>query len=142
MRVSAWVFKKLKRYLLELDLIIGLFIILMFQAIENTIGGQTKDMSIRPKTAVKPKKLSKTDADRRAARKLLGELFIDKEYLEKLLNHPDLVKADTKTENVSDLAKDAINFLNNRQEFWRQQKKCSSNFSDKKLLEGELPEWL
>lgn len=86
--------------------------------------------------------MTKDEAERRSARKLLGELFVDKEYLEKLLNHPDLVKADTKTENISDLAKDAINFLNNRQEFWRQQKKCQGMFVDKKLLEGELPGWL
>lgn len=63
--------------------------------------------------------------DRRQSRKLLGELFIDKEYLENLLNHPDLKRADTKTENVSVFAKDAIHFLNNRQEFWRQQKKST-----------------
>lgn len=57
--------------------------------------------------------------DRRQSKKLLGELFIDKLYLENLLKHPDLKRADTKTENVSVFAKDAINFLNNRQEFWR-----------------------
>lgn len=98
---------------------------------------------MRAKTA-KAKRSSKADPERIAARKLLGELFVDKEYLEKLLKHPDLVKADTKTENVSELAQDAINFLNNRQEFWRQQKKCVGTFSDKKLLADpeNAPGWL
>lgn len=98
---------------------------------------------MRAKTA-KAKRNSKADPERIAARKLLGELFVDKEYLEKLLKHPDLVKADTKTENVSELAQDAINFLNNRQEFWRQQKKCVGTFSDKKLLADpeNAPGWL
>lgn len=114
------------------------------QAIENTIGTQVKPPAVRSKTATtRPKRSSKADHERIAARKLLGELFIDKQYLENLLKHPDLVKADTKTENISELAKDAISFLNNRQEFWRQQKKCAGAFSEKKIIEGEnCPTWL
>lgn len=100
------------------------------EAIQNTIGGvQKADFCISPtfsessKSSLAPSKSSKaTVKDKKQSRKLLGELFVDKEYLENLLKHPDLKRADTKTENVSLLAKDAISFLNNRQEFWRQQK--------------------
>lgn len=73
--------------------------------------------------------------DRRQSRKLLGELFIDKEYLENLLKHPDLKRADTKTENISAYAKDAIAFLNTRQEFWRQQKPTNILSSSKAIAQ-------
>jgi tetratricopeptide (TPR) repeat protein len=106
------------------------------EAIENTIGGvQKAEQCISPDfsktSSPTPSKISSTSSkhshtERKQAKKLLGELFVDKEYLEKLLKHPDLKKADTKTENVSPFAKDAISFLNNRKEFWRQQKPTTS----------------
>ncbi|KAK4879424.1 hypothetical protein RN001_007570 [Aquatica leii] len=54
--------------------------------------------------------------------KLLRELRADKEYLDNLLNHPDL-KCKNKEDDsvVVGYIKDAIDFLNTRQEFWRQQ---------------------
>lgn len=77
------------------------------------------NLSIRPKTI-------STSIEKREARKLLGELCVDKEYLENLLNHPDLKRADTGTEHVSPLVNDAVKFLNTRQEFWRQQRSCTA----------------
>lgn len=77
------------------------------------------------KTSLSTKVRNKEAFERRQSRKLLGELFIDKEYLENLLKHPDLKRADTKTENVSALIHQSITFLNTRQEFWRQQKPTS-----------------
>ncbi|XP_021706817.1 tetratricopeptide repeat protein 25 isoform X1 [Aedes aegypti] len=119
------------------------------EAIENTIGSNAKNQPPqkkapkvdKPKSA-KKSPLSKEELDKRAARRLLGDLYVDKEYLENLLKHPDLKKADTNTEGVSEFAKDAINFLNNRQEFWRQQKPCTS-LNAKKLdgNNGALPRW-
>jgi tetratricopeptide repeat protein 25 len=121
------------------------------EAIEATIGGcqqkldqralanlqKRKDTPPRVESPVPSKhsmKFRNKEAnDRRQSRKLLGELFIDKEYLENLLKHPDLKRADTKTENVSVFAKDAITFLNNRQEFWRQQK--PTNILSSKAIE-------
>lgn len=117
------------------------------EAIEATIGGCQQKVDQRalanlqrrektppppplPRASPAPSKNSlkirnKEAFERRQSRKLLGELFIDKEYLENLLKHPDLKRADTKTENVSAYARDAITFLNTRQEFWRQQKPTS-----------------
>ncbi|XP_058833570.1 outer dynein arm-docking complex subunit 4 [Topomyia yanbarensis] len=118
------------------------------EAIENTIGSNTKNLPPKKPTKVdKPKTtkkvpLSREEMDKRAARRLLGDLYVDKEYLENLLKHPDLKKADTNTEGVSELAKDAINFLNNRQEFWRQQKPCTSlNAKKMDSNNGGLPRW-
>lgn len=87
-----------------------------------TTAAMTDSVRSRPKTATKPK----VSIEKREARKLLGELCVDKEYLENLLTHPDLKRADTGTEQVSSLVNDAVRFLNSRQEFWRQQRPCTA----------------
>ncbi|KAH8283608.1 hypothetical protein KR018_009124 [Drosophila ironensis] len=86
-------------------------------------------------------KPSRADLERRNARKLLGELCVDKEYLEKLLLHPDLVRADTHTESISTYAREAVEFLNKRQEFWRQQRPCTALPNHKNLPHDALPKW-
>nr|XP_016928134.1 tetratricopeptide repeat protein 25 isoform X2 [Drosophila suzukii] len=86
-------------------------------------------------------KPSRADLERRNARKLLGELCVDKEYLEKLLLHPDLVRADTHTESISAYAREAVEFLNKRQEFWRQQRPCTALPNHKNLPHDALPKW-
>lgn len=127
------------------------------EAIENTIGVKNK-----LSTASKPKKSAdnttpksqinsssrpprpkptKLEMERRNARKLLGELCVDKEYLENLLKHPDLVRADTNTENISTYAKEAVDFLNKRQEFWRQQRPCNALPNHKNLPMDAMPRW-
>lgn len=118
------------------------------EAIEKTIGEFPKksSKSVTPKSrnqsAVLPKipqprsrpRTGKPQSlEKREARKLLGELCVDKEYLENLLKHPDLKRADTGSENVSTYAKEAVNFLNSRQEFWRQQRPCTALPSKKQL---------
>ncbi|XP_037916712.1 tetratricopeptide repeat protein 25 isoform X2 [Hermetia illucens] len=130
------------------------------EAIENTIGtapkpeigkstknknkSRSKSTSrMNPSLNLKPNrpKVTKVDFEKRNARKLLGELYIDKEYLENLLKHPDLKRADTNSENISMLAKDALEFLNNRQEFWRQQRTCTALPNQKNIPENVLPGW-
>lgn len=135
------------------------------EAIEKTIGGfpkkstknttnhlvkQTeKQPQLQPppkpvtSTHTKPRpKTYKIDAEKREARKLLGELCVDKEYLENLLKHPDLKRADTGSENISTLAKDAVQFLNTRQEFWRQQRPCTAMPNQKKkMIDSPFPKW-
>lgn len=92
----------------------------------------------RPKTGAKA--LTKTSLEKREARKLLGELCVDKEYLESLLKNPDLRRADTGTEQVSSLVNDAVKFLNTRQEFWRQQRPCTALPMQKKI-DMAIPKW-
>ncbi|KAH8405730.1 hypothetical protein KR215_007569 [Drosophila sulfurigaster] len=132
------------------------------EAIENTIGTKARSTVPPPKSSKSRKsgdntpksqgpnsarpqmvrqKPTKADLERRNARKLLGELCVDKEYLEKLLLHPDLVRADTNTENISALAKEAVCFLNKRQEFWRQQRPCTALPNHKNLPNDALPKW-
>lgn len=89
---------------------------------QSTTGAMS--IATRPAAVVRP---TKADLEKIASRRLLGELCVDKEYLENLLKHPDLKRADTDTDTViSTLAKDAVTFLNNRQEFWRQQRPCTA----------------
>lgn len=99
----------------------------------NNIDEQSK---VRPKT-------SKISVEKREARKLLGELCVDKEYLENLLKHPSLKRADTGTEQVSSLVNDAVRFLNTRQEFWRQQRPCTALPKKKQMpqMDVAMPKW-
>lgn len=101
----------------------------------------TDSVRSRPKTAAKlTTTAAKVSIEKREARKLLGELCVDKEYLENLLAHPDLKRADTGTEQVSSLVNDAVRFLNSRQEFWRQQRPCTALPKQKKM-EMAMPKW-
>uniref|UniRef100_A0A1A9Z7P3 Outer dynein arm-docking complex subunit 4 n=1 Tax=Glossina pallidipes TaxID=7398 RepID=A0A1A9Z7P3_GLOPL len=86
-------------------------------------------------------KLTKEELERRNARKLLDKLSIDKEYLEKLLKHPNLKRADTNTENISNYAREAVNFLDKRQEFWRQQRPCVALQNHKVFPPDAMPKW-
>ncbi|XP_063618177.1 outer dynein arm-docking complex subunit 4 [Cydia splendana] len=79
------------------------------EAIENTIGG------VKP--AKKPTKRTRS----KSARPVLGQLMSDKLYLENLLKNPDLAIADRKNNIVTQQAEEALRFLENREEFWRQQ---------------------
>ncbi|KAH8355632.1 hypothetical protein KR200_009059 [Drosophila serrata] len=130
------------------------------EAIENTIGtkpgpapgaptpgasapksGKSRGKSGEETTPRVRQKPSRADLERRNARKLLGELCVDKEYLEKLLLHPDLVRADTHTESISTYAREAVEFLNKRQEFWRQQRPCTALPNHKNLPHDAMPKW-
>ncbi|XP_058984837.1 outer dynein arm-docking complex subunit 4-like isoform X1 [Musca domestica] len=104
---------------------------------DNTPKSQMNSSSARPIRG-KPTKL---ELERRNARKLLGELCVDKEYLENLLKHPDLIRADTNTENISTYVKEAVDFLNKRQEFWRQQRPCNALPNQKNLPMDAMPRW-
>lgn len=92
---------------------ISIPVVFFFQeAIENTIGSVKKPS----KPAKKPKRpVSKS------SRPALGQLMSDKIYLENLLKNPDLAIADKKNDIVMKQAEEAIRFLENREEFWRQQ---------------------
>lgn len=94
----------------------------------------------RPKTATAK---SATDSEKKNSRRLLGELCVDKEYLENLLKNPNLKRADTDSENISVHAKEAVNFLNVRQEFYRQQRPSTalSAQANKTVSSTPLPRW-
>eukprot|EP00058_Branchiostoma_floridae_P013087 XP_002598575.1 hypothetical protein BRAFLDRAFT_118336 [Branchiostoma floridae] len=74
----------------------------------------------------KPKENQKT------IKQLLGELYADKEYLEKLLKDEDLIKGSSQTGMaIYELVTDGIQYLDTRTEFWRQQKPMYARKRDK-----------
>ncbi|NWY06863.1 TTC25 protein, partial [Nothoprocta ornata] len=67
-------------------------------------------------------------------RQLLGELYADKAFLEKLLKDEDLMKSSTKQGiKVKDLVLGGITYLNTRTEFWQQQKPIYARVRERKL---------
>ncbi|XP_040857099.1 outer dynein arm-docking complex subunit 4 isoform X1 [Ochotona curzoniae] len=73
-------------------------------------------------------------------RQLLGELYVDKEYLEKLLLDEDLIRGTIKNGlTVEDLIITGINYLDTRSNFWRQQKPIYARERDRKLMQEK---WL
>ncbi|XP_074972711.1 outer dynein arm-docking complex subunit 4 isoform X4 [Phalacrocorax aristotelis] len=67
-------------------------------------------------------------------RELLGELYADKAYLEKLLKDKDLMASSTKQgTKVADLVLSGISYLDTRGEFWQQQKPIYARVREHKL---------
>lgn len=113
------------------------------KAIENTIGPNNmapqqfsvvaapkpniehpKDSEVAAKSNNSPKIPARVHKE--SVGKLLGKLAVDKEYFEKLLKHPHLMKANSKTETISEHVRKAVEYLKQRQEFWRQQRPCTA----------------
>ncbi|XP_037349645.1 outer dynein arm-docking complex subunit 4 isoform X2 [Talpa occidentalis] len=91
----------------------------------------------QPKREYKRKGSLKSD---KIVRQLLGELYVDKEYLEKLLLDEDLIKGTIKHGlTVEDLIMTGINYLDTRSNFWRQQKPIYARERDRKLMQEK---WL
>ncbi|XP_036889372.1 outer dynein arm-docking complex subunit 4 isoform X2 [Sturnira hondurensis] len=77
---------------------------------------------------------------KKTVRQLLGELYVDKEYLEKLLLDEDLIKGTVKLGlTVEDLIMTGINYLDSRSDFWRQQKPIYARERDRRLMQEK---WL
>ncbi|NXE95691.1 TTC25 protein, partial [Menura novaehollandiae] len=67
-------------------------------------------------------------------RQLLGELYADKAYLEKLLKDEDLMQSSTRQGiKVVDLVLSGISYLNHRRDFWQQQKPIYARVYERKL---------
>ncbi|XP_069669092.1 outer dynein arm-docking complex subunit 4 isoform X2 [Periplaneta americana] len=104
------------------------------EAIENTIGNQlpqaeesntgSTESNGSAKRASSCRKSEQTSQiSKQQSRRLLGELCVDKEYLEQFLKHPDIkcMNHEDDRSQITLYAKEGVEFLNRRQEFWRQQ---------------------
>ncbi|XP_035611356.1 outer dynein arm-docking complex subunit 4 isoform X1 [Oncorhynchus keta] len=129
------------------------------EAIDNSVGSPSSvklenkgDLSFfhkadevkkgRPKGLIHPlrremrQQNQKTPKSEKTAKQLLGELYSDKEYLEKLLKDEDLVKGKMRDgERLQDLILNCITYLDTRTEFWRQQKPIYARERDRKLMQ-------
>lgn len=77
----------------------------------------------RPQTQQKQKQkrdMNRSQANEKTIKQMLGELYGDKRYLEKLIKETD---SGTKTgKTIFDLAEEGLSYLDTRTDFWRQQK--------------------
>ncbi|NXN82829.1 TTC25 protein, partial [Bombycilla garrulus] len=68
-------------------------------------------------------------------RQLLGQLYADKAFLEKLLKDEDLMQSSTRQGvKVMDLVLGGISYLNHRRDFWQQQKPIYTRVYERKAL--------
>ncbi|KAM6957638.1 outer dynein arm-docking complex subunit 4 [Aplochiton taeniatus] len=128
------------------------------EAIDNSVGSPSSvklenkgDLSffhkvddgkkVRPKGIAQPlrrdlgQQNQKTPKSEKTSKQLLGELYSDKEYLEKLLKDEDLVRGKMRGgERLQDLILNCITYLDTRTEFWRQQKPIYARERDRKLM--------
>ncbi|NXM30747.1 TTC25 protein, partial [Oxyruncus cristatus] len=69
-------------------------------------------------------------------RELLGPLYDDKIFLEKLLKDEDLMQTSMRQGGkVEDLVLDGISYLNQRRDFWQQQKPIYARVYERRLLQ-------
>ncbi|XP_011902040.1 PREDICTED: tetratricopeptide repeat protein 25 isoform X2 [Cercocebus atys] len=108
----------------------------------ETIKAQQKPQPMRHllhPTKGEPKRKGSLKSEK-TVRQLLGELYVDKEYLEKLLLDEDLIKGTMKGGlTVEDLIMTGINYLDTHSNFWRQQKPIYARERDQKLMQEK---WL
>lgn len=117
------------------------------EAIENSVGSpevikldtqvqidqnRRKTMDYRQKRHFKEEQ--KRVASEKTAKALLGELYVDREYLECLANDEMLVGTDHGKESIGDLINAGIRYLDNRTDFWRQQKPMYTRKREKSML--------
>ncbi|XP_036406300.1 tetratricopeptide repeat protein 25 [Megalops cyprinoides] len=103
---------------------------------------QDEGRTLKPKEHTRPlkkeqnQKSKKSPKSEKTAKQLLGELYSDKEYLEKLLKDEDLIKGEMRSgEKVQDLILSCISYLDTRTEFWRQQKPVYARERDRRLMQ-------
>ncbi|XP_065655581.1 putative uncharacterized protein DDB_G0282133 [Hydra vulgaris] len=82
---------------------------------------QTPLIQIKPPIASRNKDVKLPAPSKKTVKQLLGELYADKEYLEKLINDDRFLKNNTKSP-IYELVQGGLSFLETRTEFWRQQR--------------------
>jgi len=118
------------------------------EAIENSVGSPAA-ITLDPNVAlpVKTKEpvdfrskrqtpvASKRVASDKAAKTLLGELYVDRQYLEQLSKDETLIKNENgKSESILELISAGIKYLDTRTDFWRQQKPMYTRKRERSML--------
>uniref|UniRef100_A0A8D0HBX7 Outer dynein arm-docking complex subunit 4 n=1 Tax=Sphenodon punctatus TaxID=8508 RepID=A0A8D0HBX7_SPHPU len=99
---------------------------------------QAEKLQIKPpkKDTQRQSKQQEPVRNEKTERQLLGELYVDKAYLEKLLKDEDLIKSSTKQGiTVENLILGGITYLDTRTEFWQQHKPIYARVRDRKLMQ-------
>ncbi|CAH1774091.1 unnamed protein product [Owenia fusiformis] len=109
-----------------------------FNQQEEGKGPKKRPMYGRPSTKQKAKGRQpppKTSGDEKTVKQLLGELYGDKAYLEKLLKETD--PSTTSGNTIYDLVCEGLKYLDTRTEFWRQQKPMYARKLEKQDIERQ-----
>uniref|UniRef100_UPI00398E372E outer dynein arm-docking complex subunit 4 isoform X11 n=1 Tax=Pristiophorus japonicus TaxID=55135 RepID=UPI00398E372E len=106
---------------------------------EEKVVPKTKSQLRRQKLNLKQQSKKQEQGEpktNKTVRVLLGELYGDKEYLEKLLLDKELMKTNTDSGGtIQDLIMSGITFLDTRTEFWRQQKPIFARERERRMKE-------
>ncbi|KAL5006143.1 hypothetical protein ScPMuIL_017301 [Solemya velum] len=79
----------------------------------------------------------KPSSDSKTVKELLGELYGDKAYLEKLLQDECMTsKRSATSQEITDRVWDGLDYLNSRADFWRQQKPMYARKRDR--MQGQM----
>jgi len=118
------------------------------EAIENSVGSPSV-IQLDPNIEVpskapaeqdfrkkrQPKESPKKVASDKATKALLGELYADREYLEKLSQDETLIKDENgKSASILELITTGIKYLDTRTDFWRQQKPMYTRKRERTML--------
>uniref|UniRef100_A0A8C3R5V7 Outer dynein arm-docking complex subunit 4 n=1 Tax=Cyanoderma ruficeps TaxID=181631 RepID=A0A8C3R5V7_9PASS len=113
------------------------------EAIVNCIGSKKchflskKDKQKQQNKPIKDHKQMKKKSPK-TEQQLLGALYADKAFLEKLLKDEDLMQSSTRQGiKVMDLVLGGISYLNHRRDFWQQQKPMYARVYERKVLRQE-----
>jgi len=88
----------------------------------------------KPQATRKKKEVKKPPVSKKTAKKLLGELYADKEYFQKLMEDQEFVKRKAKNNHIYQLVKGGLEYFETRTEFWRQQKPLYARRVDRQRL--------
>ncbi|XP_048374199.1 outer dynein arm-docking complex subunit 4 isoform X3 [Sphaerodactylus townsendi] len=121
-RNSSWAFRNVKRPL-------------KIQLVQSKKAKQKLQVKFPPKDVRYGSRQQETVRNEKTERQLLGELYVDKAFLEKLLKDEDLIKSTTKHGiTVGDLIQEGLSYLDTRTDFWQQQKPIYARIRDRKLV--------
>ncbi|CAF3582320.1 unnamed protein product [Rotaria sordida] len=90
------------------------------------------------KEAVIQRKQHTPVSNPKTTKQLLGDLYEDRAFLEKIINNTVVTKPNTKTgDAIYQLASDGLDYLDSRTDFWRQQEPLYARSRFIKKLEGD-----
>lgn len=77
-------------------------------------------------------------ANPKTTKQLLGDLYEDRAFLERLINNPTVTKTNTKSgDAIYQLASDGLDYLDSRTDFWRQQEPLYARSKFTRKAEGD-----
>ncbi|XP_013421204.1 tetratricopeptide repeat protein 25 isoform X2 [Lingula anatina] len=99
---------------------------------------QRPEEAERRKQEAKQRQRARSQKDAKTVKQLLGELYADKEFLERLLVDEAFTRQTKTNMTIRQLAEDGLDYLDTRTDFWLQQKPIYARKRDKLLRDGKV----